>query len=324
MLDEFVGLGDVVEREARCYIEALPAGFECPIDVARGFTLCLGRNIVAADKGQSGVDEDELPDGELSRRSVGGVGGDRSALRQHLDIGLDVGRKGHFNDVIDDASSYLADVFYKISVSEEDFVRAGARSEVLIALGAAGGDHMRSCPMRELNSTRTNGSRATLNEYSSPCDRSRNMNGAMGGYAGNSQAGALFHRHTFRQRSHLLQRDNDIFGRGAEGTVGLRPETPYATSQPFLRDSLADDINSSRAIAVRNDTRIGHADAESVLALLYVAGIDARCCNTNSNFTCNGIWVVHHTDDQNVTSRTLFLVPCGFHSVCTLAIEWRG
>src|SRR6516164_411535 len=99
VLDELVCLRDVGKREAFGDIESLPAGFECSIDVASGFTLRLGRNIVTADKEQSRVDKGKLPDRDLRHRSVGGVSGDGTALRQDLDVGLDVGGEGHFYDV---------------------------------------------------------------------------------------------------------------------------------------------------------------------------------------------------------------------------------
>src|SRR5215831_13034668 len=132
---------DVVERELLRDVKALPAGFECAIDVLSGFTLRFGRNIITADEEQSGVNKDELPDGDFSDWSVGGIGGDGTALRQDFDVGLDIGGKGHFYDVINTVGSRPVDVLFKGCVCKEDLIRAGARRDVLIALGTASGDH---------------------------------------------------------------------------------------------------------------------------------------------------------------------------------------
>jgi hypothetical protein len=139
--------------------------------------------------------------------------------------------------------------------------------------------------MRKLNRASSNRSCTTLHQHGSPFDWARDMNRAVGGYTGDSEARALFEGHPLGQLGHLLLRDGNIFGGGAEGTVRLGAVTPYTASDPFLRDSFADSINGARAVAVRNDARIGHADSKRIFALLHIAGINTRHCDTNANLT---------------------------------------
>jgi hypothetical protein len=129
--------------------------------------------------------------------------------------------------------------------------------------------------MRELNGASPNRSGSALHQHCSPSDRTCDMHGVMRGYAGNTEAGTLLHKHTFGQRSHLLRRDNNVFGGGTERAVGLGAVTPNAATEPFLWDCFADLINCSGPIAVWNDTRILHADSKSVFAFLDIAGIDS-------------------------------------------------
>ena len=70
--------------------------------------------------------------------------------------------------------------------------------------------------MRKLNGASSDCSRATLHQHRSPFDGFGDMNRSVGGYTGNSEAGALFHWHAFGQWGHLRQRDRDIFGGSAE------------------------------------------------------------------------------------------------------------
>jgi len=97
--------------------------------------------------------------------------------------------------------------------------------------------------------------------------------------------------------------------------------TPNPARQQVLRNSFAKGIDCPRPIAVRNDTRIGRADSKSVFAFFYIAGIDTGYCHSNAYLSGEGLRVGHLTDDQNVTRRTLFFIPCRFHDPGCSAIE---
>jgi hypothetical protein len=97
--------------------------------------------------------------------------------------------------VINTVGSRPVDVLCKGCVCKEDLIRAGARRDVLIALGTASGDHARSRTMRKLNRASANRSRATLHQHRSPFDGASNVNCTMRGYTGNSETGTLFHGH---------------------------------------------------------------------------------------------------------------------------------
>src|SRR6516165_10632252 len=102
--------------------------------------------------------------------------------------------------------------------------------------------------------------------------------------ARDSEAGALFHRNFFGQRSDVIEGYDGKFRSRAERAIRLRSVTPHGAPQPLGGDARADLFDAARAIAVRDHARIGHADAERVPALLSVAGIDARSRDANANF----------------------------------------
>src|SRR6516225_5448475 len=125
-------------------------------------------------------------------------------------------------------------------------MRTRTRSDFLIAFRTAGGDDSRSRSMRELNGASSNRTRTALHQHRAPLERTRRTNSPMSGYAGNTETGALFHRHGFGQWNHLLQRHHGIFGGGTKRTVRLSPITPHMPSDPFLCYSLAHGVNDPR------------------------------------------------------------------------------
>ena len=79
--------------------------------------------------------------------------------------------------------------------------------------------------------------------------------------------------------------------------------------------TFADGIHDARAIAVRDDTRVGYADSERVLTLLHVTRVDARSGNTNPHLTRERLWLVHLADGQDVAPRALLFIPCRSHKL---------
>ena len=63
----------------------------------------------------------------------------------------------------------------------------------------------------------------------------------------------------------MIQRHNRELSSRAERTVRLRAVTPHRPADPVGRYAFADLIDPPCAVAMRNDARIWHADAERVL-----------------------------------------------------------
>jgi len=124
MLDELVCLRNVVQWEPFGDVKALPARLKRLIDVASGFDPCLSGYIVTANEEDPGVDEDELPEWDFWRRSIGGVRRDRTALRQYLYVELDVSGESHFDDVMNAAGSCSLDSFRELFIGQEDLICA--------------------------------------------------------------------------------------------------------------------------------------------------------------------------------------------------------
>jgi hypothetical protein len=168
MLDQFVGTCDLIQWQNLCNVESLPTRLKSFIDVVSRFDLCLGWHIVTAHEEESGVHEDKLPDWSLWQWDIGGISRDRTALCQHLRIGLDVSSKSDLYDVMNALWSYRPDSFYQLVASKQDLVGSRTGCDLLVSFGTARGDHSCSRLVRELNGTSADRARSTLHKNGVP------------------------------------------------------------------------------------------------------------------------------------------------------------
>src|ERR1700740_3137367 len=138
------------------------------------------------------------------------------------------------------------------------------------------------------------------------------MNGSVRRDTGNAKTSALLHRHAFRQTSDLLHGHHGKLRRRAKRAIRLGSVTPHRTTHPFRRNASAKLIHAPSAIAMLNHTRIRHAVAKGVLALLDISGTDARGSNANANFSGRRNRVRHFADHEHFASgppafRTMLL-----------------
>src|SRR5436190_12060638 len=127
--------------------------------------------------------------------------------------------------------------------------------------------------------------------------------------AGNPETGSLLEGDALRQRHSLLDGYDGVFGSRAEGPVRLRAVTPDALAHPVSRDTLANEIDVARTVAMRDHTRVRHAIAEGVLPLLDVAWIDARRYHPYTPFPATGSGIGHLADLQYLPRGSLLFVP---------------
>src|SRR5689334_14185272 len=135
---------------------------------------------------------------------------------------------------------------------------------------------------RELDRAYSDSASGPLYQHRSPRYCSRDMHSAMGRDAGYPQTSALIRRHILRQRSNMIERDHRKLRGRSEWSIRLGAVAPYSPPDPLGRYALADLIDSPSAIAVRNDARIWHANAERILTLLDIARIYARRRDPNA------------------------------------------
>jgi hypothetical protein len=100
-----------------------------------------------------------------------------------------------------------------------------------------------------------------------------NMYGGVCHDTGYPKASALVLGHIVWQGSKMVNGDHGEFSGNAERPMGLRAVTPYWPTDPFGRYTFTNLVYDPGAIAVRNDERVRHAIAESVLTLLYIAWV---------------------------------------------------
>src|ERR1700727_2823876 len=147
------------------------------------------------------------------------------------------------------------------------------------------------------------------------------MDGTMSRDARNAETRTLLHRNLGGQWCNVIDWYDREFRRCAEGAIRLRSVTPHISAGPFGTDVRTDLVNSARAVAVRNHTRIRHPDSERVSTLLGVTRIDARGRDAYADFagTCGP--VCHFADFQHVASGTLLFVPRGSHTDSTKTLH---
>ncbi|MGY4448250.1 hypothetical protein ACVWZR_002910 [Bradyrhizobium sp. i1.3.1] len=118
-----------------------------------------------------------------------------------------------------------------------------------------------------------------------------------------------------RQRRHQLLGERDIFGRRAEGAaVALAVEQPDPVADPEARYAVADLVDETRAVAVRNDARKFHR-AIAAAAPADIGRIDAGGLQANANFAWASDRRRHLTIGEDIRRRSCLLVPDCSHSV---------
>src|SRR5262249_5276676 len=104
-----------------------------------------------------------------------------------------------------------------------------------------------------------NGARAARHQHPAPLHRPAGANGAMRGHTGYSERRALRETHSFRQLTNEVDIKLDVVARRAErAPVALAVVEPHALAEPSLRHVWAERFYDTRAIAVRDHTRILH------------------------------------------------------------------
>jgi hypothetical protein len=132
------------------------------------------------------------------------------------------------------------------------------------------------------------------------------------GYAATS---SLVKGNIRREWHDLLHRYDDKLGRRAEWPITLRAEAPHPLTHQPARHLLADCVDDSRTVAVRDDSRVRHPDTESVAAFLDIAWVDARSLDGDPDLTWPGHRILHRADDEDVAGFTLRLVPRCSHEL---------
>jgi hypothetical protein len=106
--------------------------------------------------------------------------------------------------------------------------------------------------------------------------------------------------------------------------------TSLGRNRPAARNLLTEfvfthHINRSRTIAVRNDMSIWHSNAKCILTLLHIPRIYPRKGNSNPNFTCEQLRIIHLTDGEDITRSALLFVPsCSHGSLQGWSLYFEG
>ena len=187
-------------------------------------------------------------------------------------------------------------------------------------------DHMCSSVSGEPNCAQANGARSTLYEDRASVDGPRYMDSAMGGDAGNAEARALFERNLRRKRYGVPRRDYGILRCRPERPVALCAEAPFPLTDTRSWNTFTNPIDDARTIAVGYHPRESHPPTEGILALLDVAGINARCGNADAYLAPLRLWIRSFPDNNHFFGGSLFLVPSCLHidAPLTLIVSGRG
>ena len=183
----------------------------------------------------------------------------------------------------------------------------------LIVLRSYRRDHMCSSVSGQSHRAQSDSSRSTLHQDRASFDGPRDMDSAMGGDAGNAEARALFERNFRRKWCGVSRRDYGILRCRPERPVALSAEAPYPLTDTRSWNTFTHQIDDARTIAVGYHPRESHLHAEGILALLDVAGINARCGNADAYLAPLRLWIRNLPDNHHFFRGALFLVPSCLH-----------
>ncbi len=245
-------------------VKTTPSRFERVVNVANGFELGFNWNVVAAHEKQSCVDEHKLPYGNVRLGCIRGVRCNRSALRQHLDVGSNVRCKRHLDDVVDALRCECVQAILDAVVDERDLIRTGPRRDFTVPLGQAGCDDPCTGLVCEPNRKCSNRTCAALHQDRPSAHRPRDIYSAMCRQPGNAQTCSVLEGDTVGQGCGLPQRNNGELCGSAKWAIGLRTVTPDLLPDPFLRYACTYSVDGTRTIAMRDDSGTRHSDAERV------------------------------------------------------------
>jgi hypothetical protein len=138
------------------------------------------------------------------RGIISRISRDGPAHLQQFDIGLDIGPKGHFDNVVDPIRSECGYACLKFLIVTKHFMSAGIPRCFFFRRGPDSPNYVRSATAGELDCAETYGSFRTRHQYGVSVYGSRNKYWAVGSNAGDAETRSLFRRYVIGQRSDFL------------------------------------------------------------------------------------------------------------------------
>ncbi|MEH2525324.1 hypothetical protein V1288_003233 [Bradyrhizobium sp. AZCC 2176] len=161
----------------------------------------------------------------------------------------------------------------------------------------------------------TNGAGAAGDQHRLSHDRPVAEQAGPRRHAGDAEGGAFRKRQIVGQRRHQMFSERNIFGRRAErAAVALAVEQPDALANLEPRNAVADLVDDSGAVAVRNDARIFHRPVAAAAAT-DIGGIDAGRLQPHPDFARTGHRRGHLAIGQHLGRGARSFVPDRLHSV---------
>ena len=168
-------------------------------------------------------------------------------------------------------------------------------------------------PSCQLYGTQADRTGSALYQHHAARDRACDMHATMGGDAGDAEAGPLLEGHAIGERHGLPRRDDDVFGGGAEGSIALGPVAPHPLPDSRRGHAVPHPVDGPGPVAVGDHAGVWHPVAEGVLSLLHVAGVDAGGGDNDADLVRAGLGIRHLAYHQDITRRSLLLIPRCFH-----------
>ena len=132
LLEILMGLCDVGERNPLVDPESRPSASEHGVDAFSGSGFRGLGKVVAAEKEDPDVLEDQRPEWDCRRGRLRRVGSNRTVIRQNFAVRLDVCAEGHFHYVIHPARGKSAHISNELIAGTpavlDNLVRAGRTS----------------------------------------------------------------------------------------------------------------------------------------------------------------------------------------------------
>ncbi len=161
-----MGLCDVGERNPLVDPESRPSASEHGVDAFSGSRFRGLGKVVAAEKEDPDILEDQRPEWDCRRGRLRRVGSNRTVIRQNFAVHLDVCAEGHFHYVIHPARGKSAQISNELIAGTpavlDNLVRAGRTSQRGVGTGTHGSEYPSACEPRQTDRADTHCTGATL------------------------------------------------------------------------------------------------------------------------------------------------------------------
>ena len=213
------------------------------------------------------------------------------------------------------AGAYDANGRGWIGLVERDGLEARIMYPREIGAGTHRPDDLRTAPVGELGSERSDTTKHTVHQHGHARDGSIPKDGPVGGDPWDTQASANLVTHGVGELDRLSGGNNRHLRRGSERAVRLSAVHPYPLADPPGVHTIADGVDHPCSVAVRDHPRERHLRPQPAAPLLRIPRVDPRPNEADTDLARGRLGRRELTDLEHLARASLPLVPGRKHDL---------